>query len=214
MIDLYYAPTPNGHKITLFLEEAGLPYRLHRIDISAGDQFKPEFLAISPNNKIPAIVDSLPVDNGAPIGVFESGTILQYLAEKTGKFLSKELRERTTTLEWLTWQVAGLGPMLGQNHHFTHYAPQPVPYAIERFQQETKRLYGVLNTQLTKNAYIAGDTYSIADIATYPWIVAHERQRIDLAEYPAVRNWFERVKARPATQKAYALADITRINNQ
>ena len=214
MIDLYYAPTPNGHKITLFLEEAGLPYRLHRIDISAGDQFKPEFLAISPNNKIPAIVDSLPVDNGAPIGVFESGTILQYLAEKTGKFLSKELRERTTTLEWLTWQVAGLGPMLGQNHHFTQYAPQPVPYAIERFQQETKRLYGVLNTQLTKNAYIAGDTYSIADIATYPWIVAHERQRIDLAEYPAVRNWFERVKARPATQKAYALADTTRINNQ
>jgi len=214
MIDLYYAPTPNGHKITLFLEEAGLPYRLHRIDISAGDQFKPEFLAISPNNKIPAIVDSLPVDNGAPIGVFESGTILQYLAEKTGKFLSKELRERTTTLEWLTWQVAGLGPMLGQNHHFTHYAPQPVPYAIERFQQETKRLYGVLTTQLTKNAYIAGDTYSIADIATYPWIVAHERQRIDLAEYPAVRNWFERVKARPATQKAYALADTTRINNQ
>lgn len=214
MIDLYYAPTPNGHKITLFLEEAGLPYRLHRIDISAGDQFKPEFLAISPNNKIPAIVDSLPVDNGAPIGVFESGTILQYLAEKTGKFLSKELRERTTTLEWLTWQVAGLGPMLGQNHHFTHYAPQPVPYAIERFQQETKRLYGVLNTQLTKNAYIAGDTYSIADIATYPWIVAHERQRIDLAEYPAVRNWFERVKARPATQKAYALADTTRINNR
>ena len=214
MIDLYYAPTPNGHKITLFLEEAGLPYRLHRIDISAGDQFKPEFLAISPNNKIPAIVDSLPVDNGAPIGVFESGAILQYLAEKTGKFLSKELRERTTTLEWLTWQVAGLGPMLGQNHHFTHYAPQPVPYAIERFQQETKRLYGVLHTQLTKNAYIAGDTYSIADIATYPWIVAHERQRIDLAEYPAVRNWFERVKARPATQKAYALADTTRINNQ
>ena len=214
MIDLYYAPTPNGHKITLFLEEAGLPYRLHRIDISAGDQFKPEFLAISPNNKIPAIVDSLPVDNGAQIGVFESGTILQYLAEKTGKFLSKELRERTTTLEWLTWQVAGLGPMLGQNHHFTHYAPQPVPYAIERFQQETKRLYGVLNTQLTKNAYIAGDTYSIADIATYPWIVAHERQRIDLAEYPAVRNWFERVKARPATQKAYALADTTRINNR
>lgn len=214
MIDLYYAPTPNGHKITLFLEEAGLPYRLHRIDISAGDQFKPEFLALSPNNKIPAIVDSQPVDNGAPIGIFESGTILQYLAEKTGKFLSKELRERTTTLEWLTWQVAGLGPMLGQNHHFTHYAPQPVPYAIERYQQETKRLYGVLNTQLTKNAYIAGDTYSIADIATYPWIVAHERQRIDLAQFPAVRNWFERVKARPATQKAYALADTTRINNQ
>ncbi|MBV6816843.1 GSH-dependent disulfide bond oxidoreductase [Rahnella sp. PD12R] len=208
MIDLYYAPTPNGHKISLFLEESGLQYRLHRIDISAGDQFKPEFLAISPNNKIPAIVDSQPVDGGAPVSVFESGAILQYLAEKTGKFLSKELRERTSTLEWLYWQVAGFGPMLGQNHHFTHYAPQPVPYAIERFLQETRRLYGVLNRQLEKNAYIAGDHYSIADIATYPWVVAHERQRIDLAEYPAVRNWFERVKARPATQKAYALASV------
>ncbi|CAM3992230.1 MULTISPECIES: GSH-dependent disulfide bond oxidoreductase [Rahnella] len=206
MIDLYYAPTPNGHKISLFLEESGLQYRLHRIDISAGEQFKPEFLAISPNNKIPAIVDSQPVDGGAPVSVFESGAILQYLAEKTGKFLSKELRERTLTLEWLTWQVAGFGPMLGQNHHFTHYAPQPVPYAIERFLQETQRLYGVLNRQLEKNAYIAGDQYSIADMATYPWVVAHERQRIDLAEYPAVRNWFERVKSRPATQKAYALA--------
>lgn len=208
MIDLYYAPTPNGHKVSLFLEESGLQYRLHRIDISAGDQFKPEFLALSPNNKIPAIVDSQPVDGGAPVSVFESGAILQYLAEKTGKFLSKELRERTSTLEWLYWQVAGFGPMLGQNHHFTHYAPQPVPYAIERFLQETRRLYGVLNRQLEKNAYIAGDHYSIADIATYPWVVAHERQRVDLAEYPAVRNWFERVKARPATQKAYALASV------
>ncbi|AEX51197.1 GSH-dependent disulfide bond oxidoreductase [Rahnella aquatilis] len=208
MIDLYYAPTPNGHKISLFLEESGLQYRLHRIDISAGEQFKPEFLAISPNNKIPAIVDSQPVDGGAPVSIFESGAILQYLAEKTGKFLSKELRERTVTLEWLTWQVAGFGPMLGQNHHFTHYAPQPVPYAIERYLQETQRLYGVLNRQLEKNAYIAGENYSIADMATYPWVAAHERQRIDLAEYPAVRNWFERVKSRPATQKAYALAQV------
>ncbi|WP_047608588.1 GSH-dependent disulfide bond oxidoreductase [Rahnella aquatilis] len=208
MIDLYYAPTPNGHKISLFLEESGLQYRLHRIDISAGEQFKPEFLAISPNNKIPAIVDSQPVDGGAPVSIFESGAILQYLAEKTGKFLSKELRERTATLEWLTWQVAGFGPMLGQNHHFTHYAPQPVPYAIERYLQETQRLYGVLNRQLEKNAYIAGENYSIADMATYPWVAAHERQRIDLAEYPAVRNWFERVKSRPATQKAYALAQV------
>ncbi|MBU9810889.1 GSH-dependent disulfide bond oxidoreductase [Rahnella sp. C60] len=208
MIDLYYAPTPNGHKISLFLEESGLQYRLHRVDISAGEQFKPEFLAISPNNKIPAIVDSQPVDGGAPIGIFESGAILQYLAEKTGKFLSKELRERTATLEWLTWQVASFGPMLGQNHHFTHYAPQPVPYAIERYLQETQRLYGVLNRQLEKNAYIAGENYSIADIATYPWVAAHERQRIDLAQYPAVRNWFERVKSRPATQKAYALAQV------
>ncbi|MCX2942964.1 GSH-dependent disulfide bond oxidoreductase [Rahnella perminowiae] len=208
MIDLYYAPTPNGHKISLFLEESGLQYRLHRVDISAGEQFKPEFLAISPNNKIPAIVDSQPVDGGAPISIFESGAILQYLAEKTGKFLSKELRERTATLEWLTWQVASFGPMLGQNHHFTHYAPQPVPYAIERYLQETQRLYGVLNRQLEKNAYIAGENYSIADIATYPWVAAHERQRIDLAQYPAVRNWFERVKSRPATQKAYALAQV------
>lgn len=206
MIDLYYAPTPNGHKISLFLEESGLPYRLYRIDMSTGEQFRPEFLAISPNNKIPAIVDNQPVDGGAPLSVFESGAILQYLAEKTGKFLSQELRERTITLQWLTWQVAGFGPMLGQNHHFTHYAPQPVPYAIERFLQETRRLYGVLNRQLEKNAYIAGENYSIADIATYPWVVAHERQRVDLAEFPAVRNWFERVKSRPATQKAYALA--------
>ncbi|MBU9857417.1 GSH-dependent disulfide bond oxidoreductase [Rahnella bonaserana] len=206
MIDLYYAPTPNGHKISLFLEESGLAYRLYRIDMSAGEQFRPEFLAISPNNKIPAIVDNEPVDGGAPISVFESGAILQYLAEKTGKFLSQELRERTLTLQWLTWQVAGFGPMLGQNHHFTHYAPQPVPYAIERFLQETRRLYGVLNRQLEKNAYIAGENYSIADIATYPWVAAHERQRVDLAEFPAVRNWFERVKSRPATQKAYALA--------
>ncbi|MQB52256.1 GSH-dependent disulfide bond oxidoreductase [Rahnella sp. RcJ3] len=208
MIDLYYAPTPNGHKVSLFLEESGLQYRLHRIDISAGEQFKPEFLAISPNNKIPAIVDSQPVDGGTPVSIFESGAILQYLAEKTGKFLSKELRERTVTLEWLTWQVAGFGPMLGQNHHFTHYAPQPVPYAIERYLQETQRLYGVLNRQLEKNVYIAGENYSIADMATYPWVAAHERQRIDLAGYPAVRNWFERVKSRPATQKAYALAQV------
>lgn len=208
MIDLYYAPTPNGHKITLFLEETALPYRLHRIDTKAGDQFKPAFLAISPNNKIPAIVDSQPVDGGAPLSLFESGAILQYLAEKSGKLLSKELRERSSTLQWLFWQMAGFGPMLGQNHHFTHFAPQPVPYAIERFQQETKRLYGVLNAQLEKNIYISGEHYSIADIATYPWVVAHERQRIDLAEYPAVRNWFERIKNRPATAKAYALAEL------
>lgn len=206
MIDLYYAPTPNGHKITLFLEEAGLPYRLHRINISAGDQFKPEFLAISPNNKIPAIVDSQPADGGAPISIFESGEILLYLAEKTGKLLGHELRERTTTLQWLFWQVAGFGPMLGQNHHFNHYAPQPVPYAIERYQQETQRLYGVLNKQLQRSPYLGGDRYSIADIAAYPWVVSHPRQRIDLADYPAVLNWFERISHRPATVKAYRLA--------
>lgn len=207
MIDLYYAPTPNGHKITLFLEESGLPYRLHHVDMKSGDQFQPAFLAISPNNKIPAIVDTQPVDGGVPLSLFESGAILQYLAEKSGKLLSKELRARTRTLQWLFWQMAGFGPMLGQNHHFTHFAPQPVPYAIERFQQETKRLYGVLNVQLEKNAYLAGEHYSIADIATYPWVVAHERQRIDLAEYPAVQIWFERIRLRPATQRAYALAE-------
>lgn len=208
MIDLYYAPTPNGHKITLFLEETGLPYRLHRVDTHSGEQFQPAFLAISPNNKIPAIVDTQPVDGGVPLSLFESGAILQYLAEKSGKLLGKELRERTRTLQWLFWQMAGFGPMLGQNHHFTHFAPQPVPYAIERFQQETRRLYGVLNTQLAKQAYLSGEHYSIADIATYPWVVAHERQRIDLADYPAVQIWFERIKNRPATQRAYALAEV------
>lgn len=206
MIDLYYAPTPNGHKITLFLEEAQLPYQLHRVDISAGDQFKPTFLAISPNNKIPAIVDNQPADQGAPLSLFESGAILLYLAEKTGKLLSTDMRERATTLQWLFWQMAGFGPMLGQNHHFNHFAPQPVPYAIERYQKETERLYGVLNKQLSEHTWLAGNAYSIADIATYPWVVSHERQRIDLNDFPAVKSWFERIRERPATERAYQLA--------
>ncbi|ACZ77600.1 MULTISPECIES: GSH-dependent disulfide bond oxidoreductase [Dickeya] len=206
MIDLYYAPTPNGHKITLFLEEAQLPYQLHRVDISAGDQFKPAFLAISPNNKIPAIVDNQPADQGAPLSLFESGAILLYLAEKTGKLLSTDMRERATTLQWLFWQMAGFGPMLGQNHHFNHFAPQPVPYAIERYQKETERLYGVLNKQLSEHTWLAGNAYSIADIATYPWVVSHERQRIDLNDFPAVKSWFERIRERPATERAYQLA--------
>ncbi|GAB7215002.1 GSH-dependent disulfide bond oxidoreductase [Dickeya oryzae] len=206
MIDVYYAPTPNGHKITLFLEEAQLPYQLHRVDISAGDQFKPAFLAISPNNKIPAIVDNQPADQGAPLSLFESGAILLYLAEKTGKLLSTDMRERAITLQWLFWQMAGFGPMLGQNHHFNHYAPQPVPYAIDRYQKETERLYGVLNKQLSEHTWLAGNEYSIADIATYPWVVSHERQRIDLEDFPAVKSWFERIRARPATERAYQLA--------
>ncbi|GAB7195334.1 GSH-dependent disulfide bond oxidoreductase [Dickeya oryzae] len=206
MIDVYYAPTPNGHKITLFLEEAQLPYQLHRVDISAGDQFKPAFLAISPNNKIPAIVDNQPADQGAPLSLFESGAILLYLAEKTGKLLSTDMRERATTLQWLFWQMAGFGPMLGQNHHFNHYAPQPVPYAIDRYQKETERLYGVLNKQLSEHTWLAGNAYSIADIATYPWVVSHERQRIDLDDFPAVKSWFERIRERPATERAYQLA--------
>lgn len=202
MIDLYYAPTPNGHKITLFLEEAELPYRLIRVDINKGEQFKPQFLDISPNNKIPAIVDHQPEDGGAPFSLFESGAILLYLAEKSGKLLSGELRERHTTLQWLFWQVGGLGPMLGQNHHFNHFAPQPVPYAIELYQVETQRLYSVLNQRLASHPWIAGDHYSIADIACWPWVNSHVRQRIDLATYPAVQNWFERIRQRPATARA------------
>jgi GST-like protein len=202
MIDLYYAPTPNGHKITLFLEEAQLAYRLIRVDISKGDQFRPEFLTVSPNNKIPAIVDHVPADGGAPFSLFESGEILLYLAEKSGKLLSGELRERHVILQWLFWQVGGLGPMLGQNHHFNHFAPQPVPYAIERYQVETLRLYNVLNKRLSTSPWLGGEHYSIADIACWPWINAHLRQRIDLQNFPAVNNWFERIRQRPATERA------------
>ena len=170
MIDLYYWTTPNGHKITLFLEEAGLPYTIHPVNLSRGDQFKPEFLAISPNNRIPAIVDQDPADGGAPVSVFESGAILVYLAEKTGKFLPQDLRGRMEALEWLFWQVGGLGPMAGQNHHFKQYAREKLNYAIARYVNETNRLYGVLNKRLADRAFVAGD-YSIADMAAYPWIV-------------------------------------------
>ncbi len=208
MIDLYFAPTPNGHKITLFLEEAGLPYRLIRVDISKGEQFRPEFLDISPNNKIPAIVDHDPADGGAPLSLFESGEILLYLAEKSGQLLSGELRERHVTLQWLFWQVAGLGPMLGQNHHFNHFAPQPVPYAIERYQVETQRLYQVMNKRLEQVPWLAGQHYSIADIAAWPWINSHARQRITLEDYPAVFNWFERIRTRPATESALQKAQL------
>ena len=208
MIDLYFAPTPNGHKITLFLEEAGLPYRLIRVDISKGEQFRPEFLDISPNNKIPAIVDHEPADGGAPLSLFESGEILLYLAEKSGQLLSGELREHHVTLQWLFWQVAGLGPMLGQNHHFNHFAPQPVPYAIERYQVETQRLYQVMNKRLEQVPWLAGQHYSIADIAAWPWINSHARQRITLEDYPAVFNWFERIRTRPATESALQKAQL------
>lgn len=202
MIDLYYAPTPNGHKITLFLEETETPYRLIRVNLNKGEQFQPHFLDISPNNKIPAIIDHEPRDGGAPFSVFESGAILLYLAEKSGKLLSDELRIRNTTLQWLFWQTGGLGPMLGQNHHFNHAAPQPVPYAIERYQVETQRLYGVLNQRLANAPWLAGENYSIADIACWPWANAFSRQRINLATYPAVQNWHERIKQRPATERA------------
>jgi GST-like protein len=206
MIDLYYWTTPNGHKITLFLEEAGLPYTIHPVNLSRGDQFKAEFLAISPNNRIPAIVDQDPGDGGAPVSVFESGAILLYLAEKTGKFLPKDLRGRVAALEWLFWrQVGGLGPMAGQNHHFKQYAREKLTYAIERYVNETSRLYAVLNKCLADQAFVAGE-YSIADMASYPWIVPHENQGQKLADFPHLERWIEAIRARPATQRAYAKA--------
>ena len=207
MIDLYYWTTPNGHKITLFLEEAGLEYRIKPVNIAKGDQFEPDFLAISPNNRIPAMVDHAPADGGAAVSVFESGAILLYLAEKTGRFLPGDLRGRTTVLEWLMWQMGGLGPMLGQNHHFTQYAPEEVPYAKERYLQETARLYGVLEKRLEGRDFIAGEAYTIADMACYPWTVPHRKQGIDFADHPNIRRWYDAIRARPATERAYALAD-------
>jgi GST-like protein len=207
MIELYYWPTPNGHKITMFLEEAALAYRIVPVDIAKGDQFKPEFLAFSPNNRMPAIIDSAPADSGAAISVFESGAILVYLAEKSGRLLPRELRGRKAALEWLFWQVGGLGPMAGQNHHFSHYAPEKIPYAIERYVKETNRLYGVMDRRLAVQPYLAGAEYSIADIAAYPWIVPWQRQSQDLSEFPTLKGWFEGIAARPATRRAYARAE-------
>ncbi len=206
MIDLYYWTTPNGHKITMFLEETGQAYRLLPVHIGKGEQFEPGFLKIAPNNRIPAIVDQSPTDGGAPIPVFESGAILLYLADKTGQFIPQDLRGRNLALQWLFWQMGGLGPMAGQNHHFGTYAPEKLPYAIERYVKETGRLYGVLNKQLSDGRdYIAGD-YSIADMASYPWVVPYERQQQKLTDFPHLAAWFERVKQRPATVRAYARA--------
>ena len=203
MIELFYWPTPNGHKVTLFLEETGLDYRLTPVDIGAGDQFKPAFLAIAPNNRMPAIIDHAPADGGEPVPVFESGAILVYLGEKTGRFLPSATRPRMAVLEWLFWQVGGLGPMAGQNHHFNRYAPEPIPYARERYTKETNRLYGVLDRQLAGHAFVAGAEYSIADMAIYPWIVPWQAQQQNLDEFPEVRRWLEAVAARPATVRAY-----------
>jgi len=205
MIDLYYWPTPNGHKVALFLEEAGLEYRIHPVNIGAGDQFKPEFLAISPNNKMPAIVDNAPADGGAPVSVFESGAILLYLAEKTGTFLSRDARERVETLEWLFWQMAGLGPMSGQMGHFTVYAPEKIPYAIERYGNEVTRLHGVMDKRLAQHEWLAGSEYSIADMASYPWIGPYDKLPPDYAAFPNLHRWQQAIAARPATQRAYAL---------
>ena len=205
MIDLHYWPTPNGHKITIFLEEAGLPYSIYKVDIGKGEQFKPEFLAIAPNNRMPAIVDQAPKDGGKPISVFESGAILLYLAEKTGKFISSDIRARVETLQWLFWQMGGLGPMAGQNGHFNVYAPEKIPYAIDRYTNETNRLYGVLNKRLEDREFMAGE-YSIADMASYPWIVPYENHKQKLEDFPHLHRWFNAIKARPAVVKAYAAA--------
>jgi GST-like protein len=205
MIDLYYWTTPNGHKITMFLEETGLPYNIVPVDIGSGAQFAPAFLAIAPNNRIPAIVDHDPEGGGAPLSVFESGAILLYLAGKCGRLLPADLRGRVAVTEWLFWQVAGLGPMAGQNHHFSRYTPEKIPYAIERYVRETNRLYGVLNRRLADRAFLAGD-YSIADIASYPWIVPHERQGQRLEDFPHLQRWFNTIRDRPATVRAYAKA--------
>lgn len=206
MIELYYWPTPNGHKITLFLEEAGLAYNIHPVNISAGDQFKPEFLAFSPNNRMPAIIDTAPADGGEAITVFESGAILMYLAEKTGKFLPSDVRGRKTVTEWLFWQMGGLGPMAGQNHHFGLYAPEKIPYAINRYVNETNRLYGVLNRRLAGREFIGGDDYSIADMAAYPWVVPWKNQQQNLDDFPDLRRWFDAIGERAATVRAYAKA--------
>ncbi len=205
MIDLYYWTTPNGHKITLFLEEARLDYRLLPVNIGKGEQFAPEFLRLSPNNRIPAIVDHAPADGGAPVSVFESGAILLYLAGKTGRFIPKDLRGQVQALEWLMWQMGGLGPMAGQNHHFSHYAPQEIPYAIDRYVRETGRLYGVLDKRLRGRDFILGEDYSIADMAAYPWVIP-ERQGQDFADFPDLARWHAAIRARPGTKRAYARA--------
>ncbi len=205
MIDFHYWPTPNGHKVTLFLEEAGLDYTVKPVNIGAGDQFKPEYLAISPNNKMPAIVDHAPADGGAPISVFESGAILLYLANKTGRFFGNDVRQKVAVNQWLMWQMGGLGPMTGQYGHFTVYAPEKIAYAIDRYTREVQRLLGVLDRQLAHHAFVAGEEYSIADMAIYPWINAYDSAPLDMTPYPNVQRWHAAIAARPATARAYAL---------
>jgi len=204
VIDLYYWPTPNGWKISIALEEMGLPYRLKPVNIGRGEQFAPEFLAISPNGRMPAIVDDEPAGGGGPLAIFESGAILVYLAEKSGRFLPRDVRGRSGVLAWLFWQVGGLGPMLGQHGHFRLYAPEKIPYAIQRYERETKRLYGVLDRRLADRAHVCGD-YSIADMACWPWVVTHKAQGIDLAEFPEVARWYGALKERPALRRGYDL---------
>ena len=204
MIDLYYWTTPNGHKMTMFLEETAMPYTIHPVNIGKGDQFKPEFLKISPNNRIPAMVDTAPTDGGEPIAMFESGAMLLYLADKVGRFIPRDARARLDCIQWLFWQMANLGPMAGQNHHFVHYAPEKLPYAIDRYVNETGRLYAVLNKRLADREFISGE-YTVADMASYPWVLP-ERQSQNIDEFPHLKRWKEAIKARPATQRAYSKA--------
>lgn len=202
MIDLYFWPTPNGYKPLLFLEETGLEHRIVPVNIAAGEQFDPAFLEISPNNRIPAIVDHAPAGGGAPIALFESGAILLYLAEKTGRFIPPDIRGRVEVLQWLFWQMGGIGPMLGQNHHFRLYAPEKIDYAIKRYTDEAGRLYAVLDKRLSDRGFVAGD-YSIADMAIYPWILPWRRQGIQIEDFPHIQRWMAAIKGRPATARAY-----------
>jgi GST-like protein len=204
LIDLYTWPTPNGHKIHIMLEETGLPYRVHPIDIGAGDQFKPEFLRISPNNKMPAMIDSDGPD-GKPMSMFESGAMLLYLASKTGRFLPENIRDRWSTLQWLMFQMGGVGPMLGQAHHFLIYAPEKLPYAMQRYSKEANRLYGVMDKRLAESKFIACDEYTIADMAIMPWLRFPERQGVNIADYPHVKKWRDGIAARPAVQRGLAV---------
>ncbi|HEY0329912.1 MAG TPA: glutathione S-transferase N-terminal domain-containing protein [Rhodopseudomonas sp.] len=204
MIELYYAPTPNGWKISIMLEECGLPYELHPMQLGRGDQHQPDYLKLNPNGRMPTIVDRAPADGGAPITIFESGAILIYLAEKSGLFMPRDLRGRFEVTQWLMWQIGGLGPMLGQNGHFLLYAPEKLPYAIDRYMREAKRLYGVLDSRLAGRDYIAGD-YSIADIACFPWIMTHKAQGLSLDDYPNLKRWYALLRARPQLQAGLAV---------
>jgi GSH-dependent disulfide-bond oxidoreductase len=211
VIDLYYWPTPNGWKVSIMLEEAGIPYNVKYVNIGAGDQFKPDFLKISPNNRMPAIVDNEPMGGGAPISIFESGAILEYLADKTGKFMPRDPRGKYEVLQWLYWQMGGLGPMAGQNHHFNMYAPEKLAYAIERYVKETNRLYGVIERRLQDRPFLAGD-YSIADMAAFPWIVPYERQGQRLEDFPRLKAWFEAIHSRPAVIRGLELGKEKRAH--
>lgn len=211
MIELYYWPTPNGWKITIMLEETGLPYEVKPVNIGRGEQFQPAFLAISPNNRMPAIVDTAPNDGGAPVSVFESGAILQYLGRKTGQFYPSAERERVEVEQWLFWQMGGLGPMAGQAHHFRQYAPEKIDYGINRYTNEVNRLYGVMNKRLADREFLAG-AYSIADMAAWPWVVPYKNQGQDLEDFPHLKRWFDTIQARPAVQKGFAVGKELRRN--